>query len=89
MAWQTFSHGDLTIDAQFGDPTLLIVVGEVNADTCGTLLDALAAALALPGLPAIEVNIVLARFADERCRDELFAAQGAARAQGRPFKTIA
>jgi hypothetical protein len=71
VAWQTFSHGELTIDTQFGDPTVLIVVGDVDARTSDTLLDALAAAMAWPGLPAIEVNIVLARFDDERYWDAL------------------
>jgi hypothetical protein len=40
VAWQTFSHGELTIDTQFGDPTVLIVVGDVDARTSDTLLDA-------------------------------------------------
>jgi hypothetical protein len=85
VAWQTFSHEGLTIDAQFGDPCSLVVVGDVDGSTCGTLLDALAAAMTWPGLPAIEVNIVLARFADERCRDALFAAQDSAVGHGRRF----
>jgi hypothetical protein len=71
MAWRQFSAGELTVDVQFGDPITLIVVGEVDGDSCRALLDALETAAATPGRPRINVNLVLARFADGYSMAEL------------------
>jgi hypothetical protein len=85
MAWRRFSAGGLTIDVQFGDPTLLVVIGNVYADRRSALREALEAAAGWPGSPNIEVNLVLARFQDDVAWSDLLAAQKSCKDQGRRF----
>jgi hypothetical protein len=85
MAWATYCDEGLTVDVQFGDPVTLIVVGELNLGTGAALRDALQAASEWAGGTAIEVNLVFARFAYERGRADLLAAQQLAWRNGRRF----
>lgn len=85
MAWRRFSAGGLTIDVQFGDPTLLVVIGNVYADRRRVLQEALEAAAGWPGSSNIEVNLVLARFQDDAAWSDLLAAKDSCHDRGRRF----